>query len=81
MSDPNELPPLFLMQCRQAIKMMLEEGISEMRIAVILQDIRSATLNEEYRRIKNLVEDNPPHHHRCGEILDAVKEQFREEGK
>jgi hypothetical protein len=42
--------------------MMQEDGINDVRMACIIQDIRSKTLNEEFYRIKRLLETNPPIH-------------------
>lgn len=70
----SEIEPTFLLNCRVAVQTMRQAGINETLIATIVQDIRSATLNEEYRRLYQLVLQHPPQHHRFGDMQDAIAE-------
>lgn len=64
----------FLSGIRDAVKAMQGAGLNWAQIGCIVQDIRSHALNEEFRRIKQLVEDHPPHHHGWGQIGRAIKD-------
>lgn len=72
MTDTSELPPLFLYQCRHTVNIMRRAGLSSAKIACIIQDIRSVTLNEEFNRLRVALERNPPHHHTWQAILQAI---------
>jgi hypothetical protein len=69
----------FLLSCLNAIRDMRRHGMNDTLIACIIQDIRSATLNEEFRRCIDLVANNPPKHHHHGEIQDAMKTMEKED--
>ena len=52
----------FLHNIRDAVDQMRGVGLNWAQIGCIVQDIRSNTLNEEFIRIKRLLENNPPYH-------------------
>lgn len=64
----------FMLQCRHAVHIMENHGISSALRAVIIQDIRSAAINEEFHRIRDMVTLNPPKHHTWLETENALKE-------
>lgn len=74
------VPHMLIYACRNAVSVMRSVGLNDAQIACIIQDVRAETLNEEFRRLKYLIEQNPPHHHRWGEIMDAVKEGIERDG-
>jgi hypothetical protein len=77
-TTPTETPvihPLFLLGIRNAVTMMRDASINPTMIACIVQDIRSQTLNEEFRRLRRIVETHPPHHHTFSEIMDAIGDE------
>ncbi len=59
--------------------MMRRAGMNETLIACVIQDVRSATLNEEFRRIVNLVTYSPPHHHSFSDTSRGIAEWCKEE--
>ncbi len=76
----------FMLNCRHAINTMRRAGINDVLIATVIQDVRSATLNEEFNRLQELIRLNPPTHHPHGVIADALgmldREKFEmEEGR
>lgn len=72
--DPNTIPHYFVMACRNAINTMRCAGINEVLIACIVQDIRSATLSEEFGRLQELIRTNPPTHHPHGTMAEAINQ-------
>jgi hypothetical protein len=72
--DPNTIPRYFITTCRTAINTMRHAGINEVLIACVIQDIRSATLNEEFGRLQEIVRTNPPTHHPHGTMAEAINQ-------
>lgn len=68
-----KLEPIFLLGIRTAVDTMRGAGLNAAQIGCIVQDIRSITLNEEFRRLKNLIEDHPPHHHTWVQAMREVE--------
>lgn len=69
----------FFYRIRSAVGTMREAGINETLIGIIVQDIRSATLQEEFNRLRNLITDSPPKHDTCFDMAYDIKEQISEE--
>ena len=70
-----DLAPVFLLGIRDAVATMQGAGLNWAQIGCIVQDIRSQTLNEEFQRLKRLVEDNPPHHHTWAQTGKAINHE------
>ena len=51
---------------------MREAGINDVLIAVIVTEIRSAAVAEEFRRLQYLASRNPPEHFPFGEMREAI---------
>jgi hypothetical protein len=64
----------FMAGCRNAITAMRGAGLNNAQIACIIEDIRAAVLNEEFRRIRELIAANPPSFPRWVEIMDEIAE-------
>jgi hypothetical protein len=72
-TDSDTISYHFVVSCRIAIDVMRRAGINETLIAVVIQDVRSATLNEEFHRLQELIRLNPPTHHPHGTMAEAIK--------
>lgn len=68
----TSLEPFFLHGIRDAVEAMQGAGLNWAQIGCIVQDIRSQTLNEEFRRLHRLIENNPPHHHTWAQTGKAI---------
>jgi hypothetical protein len=64
----------FIASIRSAVHTMRESSISEITIGLIVADIRSATLDEESRRVERMFTKNAPHYHSHLAIVSALKE-------
>jgi len=69
----TEVPLEFLLRCRDSVACMRGAGLSDAQIACVVGDIRSASLSEEFWRVQQLLGKNPPHHHRWGDMMDAIR--------
>lgn len=76
MRDDPVVPHSLIYACRNAVSMMRSVGLNDAQIACIIGDVRSETLNEEFRRIQHLIQVNPPHHHRWVEVMNAVTKEI-----
>jgi hypothetical protein len=63
----------FLIRCRSAISMMREAGMHDAQIACVVDEIRAAVVNDEFHRIKTIIDQCPPDHQPWGVILDEIK--------
>jgi len=63
---------IFLIYARNTIEFLKEKGIDDYLIAMIVSGIRSAAINAEFSRIKNLVENNPPKHYTTTEMEKII---------
>jgi len=64
----------FILKCRNTINSMRSAGMSETLIACAIQEIRSAALSEEFHRITEFIENNPPEFHHYSDVKRAIKE-------
>lgn len=62
----------FLFSIRSAVETMRRSGLNDVIIGTVVQDIRSASLNEEYRRHNQLLVNNPPEHDTCFAIAEKI---------
>jgi hypothetical protein len=65
---------LFLGSVSKAVADMRRHGMNDAVIACVIQDVRSATLNEEFRRLQELVRLNPPQHDSWSVLHTEIKE-------
>lgn len=75
MTDDLATPDIdhsFILGIRDAVAVMKGAGLTWEQIGCIVQDIRSHTLNEEFRRTKRLFELAPPHHHTWVQMYKAI---------
>lgn len=63
----------FLLSCRDAIAAMRNAGMNNTAIACAITDIRSAAINEEFRRLTQMTLNNPPYHFRWCDMQDALE--------
>ncbi len=70
---PNQIDLTFILNCQSSIQMMRRAGMNEIQIACIITEIRSHSLNEEFRRLQELIRLSPPKHHPHGVFEDEIK--------
>lgn len=67
------IPHIFMHGCSVAIDVMRSANLNDAQIACIIQDVRSITLSEEFRRITSLLGAHPPHHHTWGQFMRRMQ--------
>ncbi len=56
---------------------MKNANMNDIQIACVINEIRSHSLNEEFRRLQELLRLNPPKHHPFGVMKNSIKEWSR----
>jgi 5-formaminoimidazole-4-carboxamide-1-beta-D-ribofuranosyl 5'-monophosphate synthetase len=64
-----------LVNIHSAVNSMKAAKINDFQIAVIVNEIRSAAISEEFSRIQNLISQNPPTHVPGGECFIIMKKR------
>jgi hypothetical protein len=65
----------FLCGCRDAIQAMRDAKMGEGIIGLVVNEIRSAAINSEFRRLQELTRLNPPKHMTWVEMGDAIRDK------
>jgi hypothetical protein len=65
---------IFTVSLGEALRILRETDLNETMIAVVVTSIRSAAVNEEYARIRSLIEAKPPVHHPHETMMEIIEE-------
>ena len=62
----------FVSRCANAVESMRRYGMNEHIISLVISEIRSFAVSEEFLRIQEMIRATPPHHTHLDEIHAAL---------